>query len=197
MPRQPNNQNETKGPSIFLDGESTLQDLAESLIPNFHPELATANIFYFWREKAGSENGMPVLGKATKASDFHRLIAMKYTHNPDEAGPDFNIEVAHDTWQSLPDTARRALMDHLLETCTGEEDEKTGEMKWKIRKPEVREFATILHRHGVWNENLDGFVQVAQELRSDTVDAATAVRVREGEPDNGNDYNDDRSFYSS
>ena len=62
-----------------------------------------------------------------------------------------------------------ALVDHLLERCTGEEDEKTGDMKWSIREPEVQEFATILRRHGAWHIGLTSFVEVAQSIELDEV----------------------------
>ena len=86
-----------------------------------------------------------------------------------EPEKDFVIEVAQNRWNELSPKQQQALVDHLLERCTGEEDEKSGEMKWQIREPEVQEFATILRRHGAWHPGLVSFVEVAQNIELDEV----------------------------
>lgn len=147
---------EGEGPSSneYCDAEDTLIEMATDLIRNYHPELATASIRYVHRSKAGSKGGRPVRGAVRKVSGVMHFIT----------GLDFIVEIALDQWNPMPDQGRRALLDHLLERMTGEEDpEDAGApMKWKTREPDVHEFSTILKRHGAWNDDLQTFVGVAQ-----------------------------------
>lgn len=137
----------------YADAEA-VEEMATDLIRNYHPELATASIRYVYREKAGSKGGRPVRGTVRKVSGVMHFIT----------NLDFIVEVALDQWNPLPEQHRRALVDHLLERMTGEEDpEDAGApMKWKTREPDVHEFSTILRRHGAWNDDLQTFVGVAQ-----------------------------------
>lgn len=149
----------------------TVEEIAKKLIPTYHAELATAEIRYVFVDKASMKSGRPILGKSRKISG-----AMEFLLDAN-----FMIEVALDQWNDLSERQRTALIDHLLECCTGEEDEEDAgaEMKWKIREPDVHEFRTILQRHGAWNEDLSGFVSVARRVNVDSmIEAATDVSDR-------------------
>ena len=140
----------------YSDAETVAQ-IANGLIPNHHPELAGARMRYVHVSKVGMKNGRELWGKARKVSGLWEW-ALEL---------DFVIEVALDKWNEMESSQRTALVDHLLECCTGEEDEKSGEMKWSIREPEIQEFTTVLERHGVWNAGLLSFVQVAHQINLD------------------------------
>lgn len=145
-------------PKEYTSAES-VESIAGGLIPNYHPEIAGARIMYSFVSEASKKNGKEVLGTAKKLSGFNEWAL--------EA--DFVIIVALDKWNDLTENQRTALVDHLLERCTGEEDENSGEMKWKMRDPDVQEFPTILHRHGAWNEDLQGFVSMAASIDLDQI----------------------------
>lgn len=158
-------------PGVFATAE-IVEDFAKRLIPAYHPELATARIAYVFAEKASMKNGRPVYGKVKKVSGSAEFLLEK----------DFVIEVGLDKWNELSEAARTALVDHLLERCFGEEDpEDAGApMKWTVREPDVMEFTTILRRHGIWHEDLTGFVQVAHEINLDHIVAeATTTATAE------------------
>jgi len=142
----------------FSEAE-TVEQIAGGLIPNYHPELAEARIMYVFVDKVGMKNGRELYGKAQKVSGIWEWATEK----------DFVIQVGTDKWNDLDATQRTALIDHLLECCTGEEDEESGEMKWKIRDPEVQEFATILQRYGVWHLGLQSFVSIAKQINLDAL----------------------------
>jgi len=131
-----------------------VESIASQLIPAHHPELATARFRYVFKEKAGKKGGKVVYGTVKKCSDLMIFLIES----------DYLIEVALDAWNPLDGPKRTALVDHLLERCFGEEDEETGDMKWKLREPDVQEFSTILRRHGAWNDDLVNFVSVANTL---------------------------------
>lgn len=132
-----------------------VENIAANLIPSHHPELATARMEYILVSKGSKKNGKPVLGKSRKVSGAWEYLTSK----------DFILEVAMDTWNDLDLRQRTALVDHLLECCTGTENEEGGgEMIWSVREPELREFSSILHRHGAWTEDLAGMVEISQRL---------------------------------
>lgn len=145
-------------PKSYSEAES-VRTISAGLIANYHPELASARMRFIFVDKASLKGGVEVLGKAKKISG-----PLEYCLELD-----FLIEIAQDRWNDLTIEQQTALVDHLLERCTGEEDEKTGEMRWKNREPDVQEFASILRRHGAWNDSLSGFVSVAHEIKIDTL----------------------------
>lgn len=145
-------------PKTFSQAE-TVERIANGLIPNYHPELAGARVLYVFVDKAGMKNGRELWGKAQKVGGLWEWAVEK----------DFVVQVAQDKWNELDENQRTALVDHLLECCTGEENEDDGSMKWKIREPEVQEFASILKRYGVWHTGLTSFVSIAKEIDLDTI----------------------------
>jgi hypothetical protein len=139
---------EEKESNKYTEAEA-VELLARELLPVHHPEIASANIKFVFRTKASSKNGRPVMGTVRKVSGV-----MKYLTDID-----FLMEVAMDVWNTLSGEQRRALVDHLLERCTGDENENDpgGSMKWKLREPDVHEFSSILSRYGAWNDDLLAF----------------------------------------
>lgn len=140
-------------PKVYGTAEQ-VEEVADRLMPTYHPELASARISYIYVDVASKKNGRPVPGKARKVSGALEFLLDR----------DFIIEVALDVWNEMDDRKRNALVDHLLECCTGVEDEQNGNMKWTMREPDVREFTAILNRHGAWTDELSGMVEVAQRL---------------------------------
>lgn len=144
---------------IYDEAES-VASIASGLIPNYHPELASARFLYAFADKGWSKGGRDISGKVRKFSGFLEWALEK----------DFVMEIALDKWNDMNESQRTALVDHLLEWCVGEEDERNGEMKWSIREPDVQEFTTILERHGAWHTGLHGLVSVAQRIELDLVE---------------------------
>lgn len=150
-----------------LHPAEAVEELANSLLANYHPELSTARLKYLFTEKAANKGGRPILGKVQKCSGALELYS----------DADFIIYVAMDKWNDLDAGKRTALVDHLLERCTGEEDaeDPSATMKWKTREPDVHEFSTILKRYGAWTEDLAGFCAIAQSLDEIEMDEASSV----------------------
>jgi len=142
----------------YSDAES-VESIAKRVIPDYSPHLATARMRYVFVDKASKKGGQEILGKVRRLGGAieHLLEA------------DFLIEVAQDKWNEMSQTQREALTDHLLERCHGEEDEKSGEMKWTVQEPDVQEFASILRRHGAWNDQLISFCTIAKEIELDQI----------------------------
>lgn len=171
MPREPK---EPKPPKEYIDGD-TAEAIAKDILPTFHAELVDAKIKYYFVTDHSMKAGRPIFGKARKLSGASQYLA---------GGYNFAIEVALDLWNAAEPAVRRARIDHLLEYCTGVEDEKSGAMKYTMREPDVKEFSTILRRHGAYNDDLMGLIQVAQTLQinarvQEVIDVTAAEDVEE------------------
>lgn len=130
-------------PLIFAEFEA-IEEIAKELIREYHPDLATARIRYICRNKAAKKGGHPVPGSVFKMSPKYEYLV----------GCDFVVEVALEVWNEFNPSQRRAVVDHLLSRCAGEENEEDGEMKWKLRPPVVQEFPEVVERNGQWNNSL-------------------------------------------
>lgn len=139
-------------PLLFGDSDA-VKEIAAKIIPKHHSHLAAANIIYLCRNKASQPGGKKQAGGVKKASPVDRHISRHYFQDGQEA--DFIVTVALDVWNDLQPSQRVALVDHLLTQCHGEEDEKSGEMKFSKRAPQVQEFPEVAERHGRWNADLE------------------------------------------
>ncbi len=139
--------------------------VAQSILAAQHPHLVTAKIAYMFIDRVPSKGGREVFGKAVKVSG-------RWAHMTEL---DFILEVSLPKWNDFNPDQRHALVDHLLQSCHGDEQED-GSMKWSLREPDVQEFSSILQRHGIWHEGLTDFCTVAQQ-----VDLATIVQQTTGE----------------
>jgi len=147
----PKKQRAEPDPLIIADFDAA-KAVAQKLIPKHHSLIASANIIYLCRSKAQTQGGIPVPGTVKKASPLERHIGGNYFQGDDE--PDFIMTIALDVWNELQPSQRIALVDHLLTRCVGTEDEKSGEMKYSVRPPQVQEFPEVAERNGRWNDGL-------------------------------------------
>ena len=138
---------------VLWGGMDAVKEIADRMIPEDHPHLAEAEIRYICRNKAAKKAGQLVPGKAFKMSRMYKYLT----------GCDFVIEVALEVWNHFNPNQRVALVDHLLAHCRGEEDEKTGEMKWSRVTPDIGEFPEVAERRGQWHE---GLVELEKCLRA-------------------------------
>ena len=121
----------------------------------YYPYLATANLLFIFKEKGGKgPDDEPILGKVSKVSPVMQA-AMKAYLPPDEDPPVFIITIGYDVWTEASEDVREAWIDFLLSQCHGEEDEKTGDIKYSVRKPSVLGSPEIITRHGTgWSIGL-------------------------------------------
>lgn len=99
------------------------QAIADQLIPLYHEPLAAADvrIAFLFRETASRRGNKTILGKASKLAARARFLC--------EMNADAVIELGEDTWDTMTDAQRRALVDHELthlEVVTKLEDVQVG-----------------------------------------------------------------------
>jgi len=119
---------------------TTMQDL----IAKYHPNLALCDdeIAVLFKEKAAIQGDVEIAGKTSKASELFGVLGdVKYK---------FIITLAADTWSTLSDAERVALLDHHLCGCRAEENKSNGNMKFSVVPPDVSFYKGEIERHGLW-----------------------------------------------
>ncbi len=125
-----------------------VQEQIRNLIGQAHPHLVDIcdDIIVIFKEKASRKGGRPVLGKTSKAPALISLLG--------EREYQFVIELAADTWNQLDDAQKNSLLDHQLCFIGGEEDQKSGEMKYHMTAPDISYFSSEVERNGHWRPDL-------------------------------------------
>jgi predicted metallopeptidase len=137
-----------------------VEKIARDLIDTIHVHLVDVRIDYLFRDKAAVSGGKVRLGSARKVSGLTAFLGKAEE-------PFFVIEIAAEQWASLPEEARRALVDHELSHCgvdTYEDKEGTIKQDLRIIKHDLEEFNDIVRRHGLWRADVEAFAAALSEL---------------------------------
>lgn len=126
--------------------------LARESIEQHHPDLRAEQhrIVYVFRSEAAVSNGKEVWGKARKVTGLNAFLARG-------GQPFFVIEIAADIWKHLEPSQQRALVDHELSHCYVTD---TGDLT--LLPHDIEEFGGIVHRHGLWHQDVQSFAKVVQ-----------------------------------
>lgn len=151
--------------SDYWKASEDIYDMMKELVAHNHPDLALAvdEIAIVFKEKAGKSGGRAVLGAARKVAPLANALADKPYK--------FVLELGADVWEhGLTSKQREALLDHLLCSCHGDEDEKSGNMKWSVVKPDLSAFRANIERYGMWfpsdDENAEAASSAVEEMFS-------------------------------
>lgn len=125
-------------PVTFEEADEVLVDMAAELIRAHHPWLQDAKIGFMYRSEASGTGRHKTIGHARKVSEDLRVFL----------DFDFIIWIAADYFVGCSPEQRRALVDHELCHCYGDDGE------WKIRKHDFEEFHAVIQRHGLWDDSL-------------------------------------------
>jgi len=139
-----NKGNATKAVPTQFDPADEVEKIGKQLIPKYHSHLIQCRIAWLFKNKAITSKGVEVAATAEKISKKHHALS----------GYHFLITTAYPTWKELSDKQKLAVVDHELEHCFVEDDEKTGEPKYSILPHDVEEFGSIIKRHGLYTTNL-------------------------------------------
>lgn len=134
-------------PEINFADAPDVERIAHKLITEHHKHLADARIKYLGREGAWSVGGKIRWGSAEKCSAKHRHLT----------GYDFIIVVNIDVWEELDEKQQLALVDHELSHCG------IGDNGLCIWSHDVEDFASVVRRHGLWQEGVRKYAEAAVE----------------------------------
>lgn len=130
-----------------------------------HQDLDGVRIVYLFRKKAQSSRGRTVLGSARRISGLPGWLSHPAQRRSEFAEPldYFLVEIAHDTWLTLDDHQRVALVDHELSHCAVVDDPKADEIRLVIRHHDVEEFRGVIKRNGLWKSDVQDMGVIAAE----------------------------------
>lgn len=154
----------------FWKAEQGIADMAGELIGKFHPEIATAEIAYIFKDSASAseiESGQVCIAK--------KVTGMWKTMTNDT---DFVIILAADLWGELSPMQQTAMLDSALTSCTIKVDEngdqkldKAGNPMWAIRPHDIVAHAIIIQRYGLEVlKDAGDCVRSLVDVKTDTVD---------------------------
>ena len=139
-------------------------DIAETIIPEWHPHLEGLKIAHISKLKTApkkeKKNGKHTeksqragrkitMAKTSKVSDKIRtLLTVDYR---------FVIEYDAEIWEELPHEKRIALVDHELAHCGNDIDGVY------IKHHGLEEFAEIIQRHGPWLKDREKFLEACDQ----------------------------------
>jgi hypothetical protein len=157
-----------------------VEEIARELIKDHRSDLVEAKIKYLFRKGTWKSGGEVVQGNTSKITGALKFIIQH----------DFLITINHDYFHGMVPQTQKALVDHYLAYAARGDDSKDGEATWVKVNPDIKDFAQILKRHGLWSEGLRKFDQAARQIEMNfaaekTVEAdkERVRKLREGEED--------------
>jgi hypothetical protein len=120
--------------------------LLQRLIADNHPHLVLIEkeIGVIFRQKAIEKNGRVILGTTKKAPALLSVLT------DEDYNYKFLIELGADSWQTLSDRQRLALLDHHLCAMIVTEDEEKGTQVCSLRVPDFLCYKEEIQRWGMW-----------------------------------------------
>lgn len=131
-----------------------VEEVARKLIADHHGHLVEARIRYLFREGAWSSKKKETWGNAQVVTGAQKHIT----------GLDFIITINKEVWEHIEPHQRMALVDHELTHCECGEPDAKGNPTWFIQGHDVEDFARIVKRHGLWNEDITKFFMATKQL---------------------------------
>jgi hypothetical protein len=161
--------------------------IMDSMIAQYHPELAEANIaigyHYGWK---ANRDAKIVLASVSLFSDFDRQMH----------GKDVKILLNYNYWHNpiTTDDNRRALIDHQLCHPRPVMDldlgialkNDMGMIKYYLREHDIEDFADVVDRWGIWMADMEKSAEVmaaAWEKEKKAREDKTNEELAEEEPD--------------
>ena len=135
-----------------------LTAIGEHVREQCHSEIKDFSVLFLFSDPPASVKGKIQLGKTSVPSGITAyLLGEIYGKETD-----FLVEICEKTFEAMSDSQREALLDHELEKCTT--GGKDGDQP-SIRGHDVEEFSAVLKRRGAWMPDLEGFVNIAKQIR--------------------------------
>jgi len=144
--------------SKYFRADAEVRMYVDELIREYHDHLLTAKFGLLFQEHAPKSKG-----KLQFASVC--LFPAKFQAFFPEEEFDYLLTVSCDIWNRAWLEQKRAIIDHELCHCWGEEDEETGEMAWSVVGHDCEVFSSELIRHGAWHKDLELARQAFQMAR--------------------------------
>lgn len=158
-----------------------VKEIAQELIPQYHPSLVDARIEYVYDSKVPKKGAKEVWGSMRKISALPAYLAAPENAQSGGAAEDFFVmTISKPVWEDLEHKDKVALVDHELCHALVKIDEDTGETKLYVVPHDLEEFTAIVQRHGLWREDVKRFFDAKDQL-PDAEDEESDTQVEDGE----------------
>ena len=150
-----------------------VKSLVEDLISQYHPEAATAKVFWQFKEKASKSEWESGIVCSVKTVPDSMKEALREPFN-------FVCIIASDAWLDLSQEQRQMKIDSALCRIAFKVDEdgeqkldKAGEPMWVVKAPDLMEFSDIVKRYepsvlcGTNEQLLETFVKIKQDEKAE------------------------------
>ncbi len=135
-----------------------VKEIARVLIEEHHEALKPARVLYLHVDPTPKSKGRDVIATMKKLGGREQYLS---GFASDDGAPfDFVMTVAKSSWGELPDSKRKALIDH--ELCHARWDPDSS--KWTTVDHDVQEFIEVAERHGPWNDGLEKLVAAVAQI---------------------------------
>lgn len=139
-PKQP--KQEPEKPKFEYAPESVLK-LAARLVDQHHGRLAEAKISYVMRNGTWRKKGEAVDADVSVVSGANRFEMDKH----------FRVTINAELWEKANENTRLYILDKQLSRCWRDET-ATGDVRWSLRDYQIKEFTSLINRHGLITEDL-------------------------------------------
>ena len=170
-----------------------VEKIALKLISRYHPQLdrdmsSEARIGYYFVDPAPVVGGKVVLGTCKKMGSLPAYLYGRSRGSSVEASnePVFAIVISLAPWAILSESQRAALVDHELHHCGVD----AGAIY--VAPHDIEEFSEVVRRHGLWQVELQAFVDIAMRARQPGLFEKAISDVGEGVVDVIPGYDDAR-----
>lgn len=144
---------------LWYAGKDVIND-AKELLGQYHPEVATANFSFVFKDKASTaEIEAGIVATAKKVSPLYKLLS--------KDDLDFVVVIAKPLWDELSLDEQKAHLDSALCSCSAKIDEdgefkldENGNAIFCLRQYDLQGHSEVLARYGV-----DAFSSVGERLK--------------------------------
>jgi hypothetical protein len=159
-------------PNVYTDAPE-VRAVAAKLIPAHHPHLKDTRIEYVFRSQHSSNGGKVVMATARKVTGLNAFLANTNPEfeltNEEEENPEafFCIEVWSGIWNVMDGAKKAALVDHELCHCgrvETETEDGTTRTAIVVLPHDLEEFTAVVERHGLWQEDVEKFIQAIRNV---------------------------------
>jgi len=163
-------------PYTFADD---VEDLALSLINQYHTHLFDAKIAYLFKNGSWKSKGQIVTGKAMVAPQVWKMIS------------NYNLVIIinRTIWTNLENKGKKALLDHELSRFEIPKKDKLGNIKWSLQEHDLKEFSQVIQRHGICIGDPKKLMNAAGKMDLKALEEAT-VNSEEISLDYSDDFDD-------
>ncbi|WP_312340205.1 putative metallopeptidase [Anaerospora hongkongensis] len=136
----------------FENAPEAVLTLAARLIDQNHGRLAEAKISYIMRNGTWKKKGEIVDADVSVIAGANRFEMDKH----------FRILINADVWANADDKIKAYILDKQLSRCVKEET-ANGDVKWSTRDYYLKEFPSLIERHGLITAELQQLDRVIKQ----------------------------------